>query len=92
VRELYVRELRISRRVAEKILAKHGLHEDEIRATIEEQGGWSFVWHRHPVRGWRAIVQATIRDTECLIVLYPANDELADVWNLGSAYPDERTE
>ena len=88
-RELFVGELKISRRTAEKILTVHGIHEDELRATIEDQGALPFSWHHDRERGWRAIVKVIIRERLCLVVLYPAEDEYSEVWSLGSAYPDE---
>ena len=92
-RELFVRELKISPRTAEKILTIHGLHEDEVKATIEDQGAWVFSWHYDLERGWRAILEGVvIREMACYVVLYPAEGEHGGIWRLGSAYPDETVE
>ena len=78
--------LNISWRTAEKITQAHGLTCDEVREAVVCVSGLTFSWHVHPERGERAIVSVQLRGRSALIVLYPVDDELGDVWNLGSAY------
>lgn len=85
-RSLIVDELRISERTAQKLLDKHDLHADDVRAAVEGVGRLPFSWHYQEGRGWRAILVTLIHDRRCLVVLYPAVGERATVWNLGSAY------
>ena len=84
---LEVGELRISSRTAEKLREKHGLDADEVREAVEDVGGLPFRWHDHPERGLRAILVTAVGNQAVKVVLYPAQGEAADVWNLGSAYP-----
>ena len=83
---LLVSKLRISDRVAEKLLSKHGLTADEVRDAVEDVRNLDFKWNTHPTRGPRAFVRTKIRERTHLIVLYPAIGESPDVWNLGTAY------
>ena len=81
-------DLKISRVTAEKIASKHGLGEQEVRDHIVAVAGLRFVWHDHPERGRRAIVETFIGEQKVLVVLYPrVHDAYGDAWNLGSAYP-----
>jgi len=45
-----------------------------------------FRWQNHRERGLRAILVVAVGEQAVQVVLYPALDEGADVWNLGSAY------
>jgi hypothetical protein len=45
------------------------------------------VWDDDPERGRRALVEIFIRGQRVLVVLYPVDDPLGGVFNLGSAYP-----
>jgi hypothetical protein len=85
-RTLLVRRLRISARTAQKLREEHELEPDDVRAKIENVGNLPFSWDVDPNRGLRAYVYTAIGDEPVLVVLYPAIDEGADVWNLGSAY------
>lgn len=82
----WVADLLVSGRTAEKISTKHGLDVDEIRSWLVCVGGLRGSWHEHPERGWRLLVRLSVAGSEYMIVLYPADDPLGDVWNLGSAY------
>lgn len=84
---LEVRELRISARTADKLREKHDLDAEEVQESVEGVGGLPFRWHNHPERGLRAILVVAVGDQAVQVVLYPAEGEAADVWNLGSAYP-----
>ena len=85
--EVEVRELRISARTADKLREKHDLAAEEVREAVEGVGGLQFRWDDHPERGLRAILVTAVGARAVQVVLYPALDEPADVWNLGSAYP-----
>jgi hypothetical protein len=88
VAAIWVADLKISQATADKIAGKHGLSEQEIRDHIVAVAGLRFVWHDHPERGRRAIVETLIRGQRVLVVLYPrVYDAYGDAWNLGSAYP-----
>lgn len=85
---IWVADLKVSRRTADKIAGKHGLSEQEIRDHVVAVEGLRFVWNDHPERGRRAIVETFIRGQRVLVVLYPRpRDAYGDAWNLGSAYP-----
>jgi hypothetical protein len=89
VTTLEVSELRISERTAQKLLEKHALRADDVRAAVEGVGRLPFSWTYDDERGWRAIIITAVREQECVVVLYPATGELGTVWNLGSAYAYE---
>jgi hypothetical protein len=78
--------LNISPQTAAKISRRHGISELEVRQAIVCAEGLAYTWDEHPERGLRAIVEAPIRSRTALIVLYPTDDPLGDVYNLGSAY------
>lgn len=83
---LEVVELRISEQTAEKVLHVHGVHADEVRATVEGVGRLPFWWVYDSERGSRAYLIVAIRDRAAIVVLYPCAGEVGTVWNLGSAY------
>ncbi len=78
--------LNVSERTAQKISQAHGISELEVREATVCVAGLVYVWHDHPERGRRAIIDVRIRSKRALIVLYPADSPLGDVYNLGSAY------
>jgi hypothetical protein len=84
---LWVAELFISDRTAQKITQRHGITPDEVRDAIVCTAGLTYVWQNDLARGLRAIVQANIRGRRVLLVLYPARRAEDDEWHLGSAYP-----
>jgi hypothetical protein len=83
---IWVAQLRISNATAHKISTQHGLQADEVRGAVECVRGLPFVWDDDPDRGRRAIVETFIRGYRVLVVLYPADDPLGEVFDLGSAY------
>ncbi len=83
---IWVARLRISQRVAQKIINLHHIEPQEVRDAVECVAGLDFSEDLDPERGWRAIIRATIRGDEALVVLYPADDPMGDVWSLGSVY------
>lgn len=78
--------LRISQRVAEKIIRLHRIEPQEVRDAVECVAGLAVSEDLDPERGWRVIVRTTIRDEEALVVLYPGDEPMGDVWRLGSVY------
>jgi hypothetical protein len=85
-RTIWIAVLRISPRTSEKITQKHGLSADEVKEAVVCVSGLRFIWDEHPERGYRAIVETRIRGRRALVVLYPVDDQIGDVWSLGSAY------
>ncbi len=83
---IWVATLRISQRVAEKIINEHHIEPQEVRDAVECVVGLAVSEDLDPERGWRVIVQVRIRGNEALVVLYPADDSIGDVWSLGSVY------
>lgn len=83
---IWVAVLRISDRTARKIIADHGLYPAEVRDAVVCRPRLRFAWDHDPERGLRALVKVSIRERERLVVLYPTEDPMGDVWNLGSAY------
>jgi hypothetical protein len=84
---LWVAHLRVSEATALKLSSKHGLGWQEVRDAIVGVRGLPFVWDDDPKRGQRALVEATIGGRSCVVILYPVDDPLGDVYALGSAYP-----
>jgi hypothetical protein len=86
VPSIWVAELRVSERTAEKLSSKHGLSTDEVRQAVVCVSGLQFSWNDHPQRGIRAIIRTRVNERDVLVVLYPVSGPIEDVWNLGSAY------
>lgn len=85
-RSLWVAKLIISAATAGKLSAKHGLDPGQVRDAVVVVAGLRYVWHDHPERGRRALVEVWISDRRCVVVLYPVDDAAGDVYALGSAY------
>src|SRR2546429_7698280 len=85
VRDLWVAVLNMSERTAQKISQVHRISELEVREATVCVAGLMYVWHDHPERGRRAIIDVRIRGKRALVVVYPAESPLGDVYNLGSA-------
>jgi hypothetical protein len=84
--QVWVATLRISERVAEKIVEKHGITPQQVRDVVVEVEGLEGSWDYDPERGLRAIIQVALGEHDVLVVLYPADDLGVNVWRLGSAY------
>ncbi len=80
---VWVAELRVSKATKEKLAARHNLDVDDVRLAIQCVEGLRYTWDDDPIRGLRAIVEATVGNHPVAVVLYPIGD---DVWRLGSAY------
>ena len=84
---IWVAQLNISPRTAEKITSKHSITLEEAEQAVLCVSNLDFSWDVDPVRGERAIVSLRIRNRPALLVLYDdAEHPLGDVWNLGSVY------
>lgn len=88
---IWVAVLHISDPVAQKIIHVHGLDPDDVRAAIVTVRGVPFSRHVDPERGERYIARTTVGSRLCLVVLYATDDRGSDEWNLGSAYPIDRS-
>lgn len=84
---LWVADLIVSQATAEKLSTHHGLDWHEVRDAIVCVSGLRYAWDDDSERGRRALVEAEIRGRSCIVVLYPVEDPLGDVYALGSAYP-----
>ena len=84
---LWVARLIVSQATAEKLTARHGLDWQEVHDAFVCVSGLRYAWDDDPERGLRALVEAEIRGWPCVVVLYPVEDPLGDVYALGSAYP-----
>jgi len=86
-RGLWVAEVRISPRTAQKIQNLHGLQPDDVRAAVVGQSNLEYAWHVHPARGRRALLKVKLQGRLVLVVLYPRTPSDPHSFNLGSAYP-----
>jgi hypothetical protein len=87
VPQLWVAQLIISEATKRKLATKHGLDWRAVNQAIVGAHGLRYTWDDHVERGRRALVEASIGGRTCIVVLYPVDDPLGDVWALGSAYP-----
>ena len=83
--QIWVAQLPISSRTAQKIVERHQIEPAEVVDAVVGVAGLSFRYHRDEARGERAI-EVAIRGRTALLVLYDAQHPLGDVWHLGSAY------
>jgi hypothetical protein len=83
---LWVAHLIVSEPTAQKLAAKHGLDWRDVRDAIVCVRGLRYVWHEHPERGRRALVQIRIGRRRCIAVLYSVGTPSGNVFALGSAY------
>jgi hypothetical protein len=82
---IWIAELSISPKVAEKLRHKQKIEENEVRLAVVCVASLKYRWDTHPEQGRRAIVEVKIRKKRALVVLYPV-DEPTDTWALGSTY------
>lgn len=83
---IWVAELRVSPATAHKLSAVHKLDAEDVREAVHCVSGLPFSWDDDPDRGLRAIVRVDVGGRRRHVVLYPVDDPMGDVWNLGSAY------
>lgn len=86
-RGLWVAQLIVSDPTAAKLAAKHGLDAHDVGQAVVGVRGLRYTWHNDPERGSRALVEADVKGRLCLLVLYPVDHPMGDVYALGSAYP-----
>jgi len=73
---IWVAQLNISPRTAEKITSKHSITLEEAEQAVLCVSNLDFSWDVDPVRGERAIVSLRIRNRPALLVLYDAGHPL----------------
>jgi hypothetical protein len=88
---LWVARLIISQATRAKLSSRHNLDADEVLDAIVCIEGLYYRWDDDPERGRRALVEVNIRGVTVIVVLYPVEDPVGDVYALGSAYPRRRT-
>jgi len=84
---LWVAQLIVSDRTAEKLSSRHGLDVSDVRQAVVGVRGLGYTWDDDPERGRRALVETEVAGRLCLVVLYPVDHTMGDVYALGSAYP-----
>lgn len=82
---VWIGQLRISRKVAEKIVREHDLTPAQVREAVVQVEGLDGAWDYDPPR-LRALIWVEIEQEPALVVVYPADDLGVDIWRLGSAY------
>ena len=85
VQTIWVARLSISTATAQKITSLHHVSSDEVRDAIVCKRGLAATGDHHPDRGFRWYLFPTIRDAECMVVLYPSPVD-PQGFALGSAY------
>ncbi len=85
VGSVWVAQLHISGRTAEKLASLHTLAADDVRMHVQCVSGLRGAWHDHPERGLRMILEVPMNGGTVLVVLYP-REGYEDEWNLASAY------
>lgn len=83
---LWVAKLLVSDATAKKIDSLHHVTKDEVRDAVVCVEGLQYAEDDDPERGWRALVQVTMGNRKVLVVLYPVDDPMGNVYALGSAY------
>lgn len=82
---VWIGQLRISRKVAEKIVREHDLTPAQVREAVVQVEGLDGAWDYDPPR-LRALIWVEIEQEPALVVVYPADDLGVNIWRLGSAY------
>lgn len=83
---VWVAQLTISRRIANKITQIHGITEVEIKDAVVCVVGLYGRWDDDLERGRRAVIDVTVRDRPATVVLYPLQHPMGDAWKLASVY------
>ena len=85
LRAIWVSELHISSRVAQKISSKHRLRTEDVRQAIVGVAGLRARRDTSPERGLRYLTSVEIDGHPCVAVLYPT-DRDEETFALGSVY------
>ncbi len=85
MRTLWVAELRISEKTAQKLLHKHHVEPAEVRDSVVCRIGLPFRIDDDPQRGKRFVVTVAIRSERWLVVLVPSPRD-ADIFALATAH------
>lgn len=88
---IWVAVLHVSDAVARKIMHVHELDPQDVRDALVAIRGLPVRRDVHPERGERYLIKTEVGGERCLIVLYPTDTSDPDEWNLGSAYPLDRS-
>jgi hypothetical protein len=84
VRQLWIATLHISPVTRQKLLQRHRVDPEMLRARLVAVSWLRFSWHDHPTRGRRVVVDLPHGRRRLLVVLYPT--DRSDTWHLASAY------
>lgn len=90
---IWIAHLLISERIANKIVERHGISPDEVRAAVEKVTGLDFSWVYEPERSRLnpyVIVRTQIQERDALVVIYPTDDPMDQEWRLASVYYVDR--
>jgi hypothetical protein len=88
VESIWVAVLNISDRTAHKLSEKHQLTRDHVLDAVQCVEGLPFTWDVDADGERNAVIRATIRNRPHLVVVYPVDHPMGDVWNLATAHPD----
>lgn len=80
---IYIGQIDISDAMASKIMSKHGVSPDEVRAACSSRR--SANWHYHSEYGWRLLVVGWTGDRLLKIILQPV-DPTDGTWRLRTAF------
>lgn len=88
---LWIADLIISQAVEAKLaqLSRH-VEADDVRQAVIGVAGLRYRWDHDRDRGPRVYVEISMGDDRVLVVLYPVDHPLGDVYALGSAYVEPR--
>lgn len=85
--QLWIAELLISDRVAEKIRSRHNQDPDAIRQALVCQWNLEYTWDNDDEWGLRAIVDTEVQERLVRCVLFPSDHPMGDMYHLGTAHP-----
>ena len=84
---IWIAELLISERTAQKLRIKHGLNPADVRRALLATRGLRARRIRDEERGERFLVRSSVNGEDCLAVLHDASSTDADsVWRLATMY------
>jgi hypothetical protein len=86
VETIWIAQLSISTRTANKIMEKHGITPFEVRDAVQCVPGLIGWWGLDDTGVRRAQLDITLRGRPAAVLLYPRDHPMGDAWGLGSAY------